>query len=320
MRVMVLGAGVIGTSSAYYLAKAGHEVVVVERHSAPALGTSFANAGGICPGFAGPWAAPGMPTNVVRWLFARHAPLVLRPSLDPHQWRWLIRFLRNCRAERFARNKARMQRIAHYSKACLKELCEETGIAFDHGTGGVLQLFRTEQELAGAARSSRVLEGFGVAHRILDAQGVLAVEPTLRAAAVKFAGGLHLPDDETGDCHKFTVALAELLRRRGVVFKFDTGVKRLRLEGARITSVLTDQGTLDADAYVVALGSAAARTLRPLGLDLPIYPVKGYSVTIDIDGNVPAPRSSVMDEHYKVMITRLGTHLRARRRGRARRR
>jgi D-amino-acid dehydrogenase len=311
MRVMVLGAGVIGTSSAYYLAKAGHEVVVVERHSAPALGTSFANAGGICPGFAGPWAAPGMPTNVVRWLFARHAPLVLRPSLDPHQWRWLIRFLRNCRAERFARNKARMQRIAHYSKACLKELCEETGIAFDHGTGGVLQLFRTEQELAGAARSSRVLEGFGVAHRILDAQGVLAVEPALRAATVKFAGGLHLPDDETGDCHKFTVALAELLRRRGVVFKFDTGVKRLRLEGARITGVLTDQGTLDADAYVVALGSAAARTLRPLGLDLPIYPVKGYSVTIDIDGNVPAPRSSVMDEHYKVMITRLGTRLRA---------
>jgi D-amino-acid dehydrogenase len=311
MRVMVLGAGVIGTSSAYYLAKAGHEVVVVERRSAPALGTSFANAGGICPGFAGPWAAPGMPTNIVRWLFARHAPLVLRPSLDPHQWRWLMRFLRNCRAERFARNKARMQRIAHYSKACLKELREETGIAFDHGTGGVLQLFRTEQELAGAARSSRVLEGFGVAHRILDAQGVLAVEPALRAAAVKFAGGLHLPDDETGDCHKFTVALAELLRRRGVVFKFDTGVTRLRLEGARITGVLTDQGTLDADAYVVSLGSAAALTLRPLGLDLPIYPVKGYSVTIDIDGNVPAPRSSVMDEHYKVMITRLGTRLRA---------
>jgi hypothetical protein len=126
MRVMVLGAGVIGTSSAYYIAKSGHEVVVVDRRSGPALETSFANAGGICPGFAGPWAAPGMPANIVRWLFTRHAPLVLRPRFDPHQWRWLARFLRNCSAERFARNKARMQRIAHYSKACLKELCEET--------------------------------------------------------------------------------------------------------------------------------------------------------------------------------------------------
>jgi glycine/D-amino acid oxidase-like deaminating enzyme len=177
MRVMVLGAGVIGTSSAYYLAKSGHEVVVVDRRSGPALETSFANAGGICPGFAGPWAAPGMPTNIVRWLFTRHAPLVLRPRFDPHQWRWLIRFLRNCSAERFARNKARMQRIAHYSKACLKELREDTGIAFDHGTGGVLQLFRTEEELAGAAKSTRVLAEFGVMHRMLDAKGVLAVEP-----------------------------------------------------------------------------------------------------------------------------------------------
>ena len=311
MRVMVLGAGVIGTSSAYYLAKSGHEVVVVDRRSGPALETSFANAGGICPGFAGPWAAPGMPTNIVRWLFTRHAPLVLRPRFDPHQWRWLIRFLRNCSAERFARNKARMQRIAHYSKACLKELREDTGIAFDHGTGGVLQLFRTEEELAGAAKSTRVLAEFGVMHRMLDAKGVLAVEPALRAAAADFAGGLHLPDDETGDGHKFTIALAELLHRRGVVFKFNTSVERLRLEGARIAGVITDQGALDADAYVVALGSAAARVLRPLGLDLPIYPVKGCSVTIDLDANVPAPRSSVMDEHYKVMITRLGTRLRA---------
>jgi D-amino-acid dehydrogenase len=218
MRVMVLGAGVIGTTSAYYLSMSGHEVEVVDRRSGPALETSFANAGGICPGFAGPWAAPGMPANILRWLFTRHAPLVLRPSLDPHQWRWLIRFLRNCGAERFARNKARMQRIAHYSKACLEKLCEDTGIAFDHGTGGVLQLFRTEAELAGAEKSTRVLIKFGIMHRILDAKGVLAVEPALGAAAAEFAGGLHLPDDETGDCHKFTVALAELLRRRGVVF------------------------------------------------------------------------------------------------------
>jgi D-amino-acid dehydrogenase len=311
MRVMVLGAGVIGTSCAYYLAKAGHDVTVLDRQSGPALGTSFANAGGICPGFAGPWAAPGMPRKVARWLFARHAPFVLRPQLDPQQWRWLVRFLGNCDAERFARNKARMQRIAHYSKACLKELRKETGIAFDHGAGGVLQLFRSEAELAGAEASARVLAEFGVAHRILGAEGVLALEPALRAAALKPAGGLHLPDDETGDCHKFTVVIAELLHRRGVTFKFNTTVDRLLLDGNRIAGVVTDRGETDADAYVVALGAEAARLLRPLGVDLPIYPVKGYSVTVDIDERAPAPRSSVMDEHYKVMITRLGTRLRA---------
>src|SRR5262245_59354743 len=177
MRVMVLGAGVIGMSCAYYLARAGHEVTVVERQGGPALVTSFANAGGICPGFAGPWAAPEMPSKIARWLLARHAPVVVRPRLDPHQWRWLLRFVCNCSAERFARNKARMQRIAHYSKACLKELRAETGIAFDHGTGGVLQLFRTEAELAGAEKSARVLAQFGIAHRFADARDVLAIEP-----------------------------------------------------------------------------------------------------------------------------------------------
>jgi D-amino-acid dehydrogenase len=310
MRVMVLGAGVIGTSCAYYLARAGHEVTIVERQAGPALETSFANAGGICPGFAGPWAAPGMPRKIARWLLARHAPVVVRPRLDPHQWRWVASFLRNCSPERFARNKARMQRIAHYSKACLKELRAETGITFDHGTGGVLQLFRTEEELAGAEKSARVLAEFGVAHRIVDARDVLAIEPALRTAAVSFAGGLHLPDDETGDCHRFTVALTDILRQHGVTLRFDTTVQRLQRDGTRIAGIITDRGTLAADAYVVALGSAAAPMLRPLGIDLPIYPVKGYSLTIDLDGKIPAPRSSVMDEHYKVMITRLGTRLR----------
>ncbi len=311
MRVLVLGAGVIGTSCAYYLAKAGHEVIVVDRQPGPALETSFANAGGICPGFAGPWAAPGIPLEVVRWLFTRHAPLALRPTLDLDQWRWLARFVRNCSPERFARNKAHMQRIAHYSKACLRHLREETGIAFDHGFGGVLQVFRSNEELAGAERSTRVLEDFGIAHRLVDAGGVIAIEPALHGSAAKLAGGLHLPDDETGDCHKFTSALAQLLGQRGVMFRFGTSVQRLLHNGSRIKGIVTDAGTLSADAYVVALGSAATRVLRPLGIDLPIYPVKGYSFTVEIGDNVPAPRSCVMDEHYKVMITRLGTRVRA---------
>jgi D-amino-acid dehydrogenase len=311
MRVMVLGAGVVGTSCAYYLAKAGHEVTVVEQQSGPALLTSFANAGGICPGFAGPWAAPGMPAKIARWLLMRHAPVAFRPRIDPQQWRWLLRFLRNCDPERFARNKARMQRIAHYSKACLTELRAETGVAFDHGMGGVLQLFRTEEELAAAEKSTRVLTQFGIAHRILDANAVFATEPALRSAAVSFAGGLDLPDDETGDCHAFTVALADLLCRRGVTFRFDTNVTRLLIDGGRVTGVATDAGTLDADAYVIALGAETAGLLRSVGIDLQIYPVKGYSVTVTAGDNVPAPRSSVMDEHSKVMVTRLGTRIRA---------
>jgi D-amino-acid dehydrogenase len=311
MRVIVLGAGVIGTSSAYYLTKAGHEVTVVDRQGGPALETSFANAGGICPGFAGPWAAPGMPGKIVRWMLARHSPFALRPRLDPLQWTWLAAFLKNCAPERFARNKARMQRIAHYSKACLTELRAETGLAFDHGAGGVLQLFRTEEELASAEKATRVLAQFGIAHRVLDSAGVLATEPALRDAAVSFAGGLHLPDDETGDCHKFTVALAKLLRERGVGFRFGTNVTGIRADGQRLTGIVTDAGALEADAYVVALGSESAPLLRSVGINLPIYPVKGYSITVAAGDNVPAPRSSVMDEHYKVMITRMGTRIRA---------
>jgi D-amino-acid dehydrogenase len=252
-----------------------------------------------------------MPSKVARWLFSRHAPVVLYPRLDPYQWRWLLRFLGNCTPERFRRNKARMQRIAHYSKACLKTLRTDTGIAFDHGTGGVLQVFRTEEEFAAAESSAHVLVEFGVAHRIVDVQEVMKIEPALRAATVELAGGLHLPDDETGDCHQFTAALPKLLSRRGVAFKYETTVQRLLVEGDRMSGVLTDRGALDADAYVVALGSEAVRLLRPLGIDLPIYPVKGYSITLDVADGTPTPRSCVMDEHSKIMMTRLGGRLRA---------
>src|SRR5215471_2447134 len=237
MKVLVLGAGVIGTTCAHYLSKAGHEVTVVDRQPGAGLETSFANAGGVCPSFAGPWAAPGMPLKVARWLFARHAPLMLRPRLDLHQWRWLAAFLRNCTAERFAHNKARMQRIAHYSKACLIALREETGIAYDHGTGGVLQIFRNDEECEGGERSARVLEAFGVPHRIVSADEARLIEPALAASAISLAGGLHLPADETGNCHLFTSKLAELSRQYGVAFRFDTRVERLAVKGDKLDGV-----------------------------------------------------------------------------------
>ena len=311
MKVLVLGAGVVGTACAHYLSRHGHEVTVVDRQPAPALETSFGNAGGVCPGFAGPWAAPGMPIKVLRWLFARHAPLMLRPRLDIAQWRWLARFLGECRAERFARNKARMQRIAHYSKACLVALREDTGLVYDEGTAGVLQVFRSEEELAGGRRAAAILERFEVAHRIVGTEEIRAIEPALGGNGVRLAGGLHLPDDETGDCHLFTTRLAERLQGAGVAFRFATRITRFLGDGDQIAGVETDRGTLTAERYVVALANDAPALLRPLGIDLPIYPVKGYAITLDEIDAAQAPRSSVMDEHSKVMVTRLGGRLRA---------
>jgi D-amino-acid dehydrogenase len=311
MKVLVLGAGVIGTACAYYLCKAGHEVTVVDRQPGPALETSFGNAGGVCPGFAGPWAAPGMPLKVVRWLFEKHAPLVLRPQFDLQQWKWLAAFVANCSAERFAINKARMQRIAHYSKACLVALREETGIVYDNGSGGVLQVFRTEEELEGAALAAKVLQSFNVRHRIVSAAESIAIEPALATASVSLTGGLHLPDDETGDCHLFTTRLAGLLAERGVTFQFGTTIRAIRTDGGTVTGVDTDHGLLRADSYVVALANDAPALLRPLGIDIPVYPAKGYALTAEISNESRAPRSSVMDEHSKVMVTRLGNRVRA---------
>jgi D-amino-acid dehydrogenase len=311
LKVLVLGAGVVGTTCAHYLAAAGHEVTVVERQASAALETSFGNAGGICPSFAGPWAAPGMPLKVVRWLFSRHAPMSVRPRVDPQQWRWLAQFLRNCDAERWRRNKASMQRIAHYSLACLTELRTQTGITFDHGSGGVLQIFRTAEEVEGGRRAASVLASFDVSHRLVDGAGAARIEPALAGALVDIAGALHLPGDETGDCHRFTTALAAQLAGRGVTFRFNTTVTGLVTEAGRLTAVETTAGRLTADATVVALGCEAVHLLRPLGIDLPIYPVKGYAVTLPVSDGAAAPRSSVMDEHSKIMITRLGDRIRA---------
>ena len=311
MKVLVLGAGVIGTTCAYYLSKAGHEVTVVDRQPGPALETSFGNAGGVCPGFAGPWAAPGMPLKVLRWLFTRHAPLSLRPQFDRQQWRWLAAFLRNCTIERFAHNKAHMQRIAHYSKGCLMALREDTRIAYDHGTGGVLQIFRTSREFDSAHRAVEVLRSFDVKHRLVNPQEVIKIEPALENATITIAGGLHLPDDETGDCRLFTTRLAERLKDQGVVFNFDTPIHGLIKEGDAVAGIMTSRGKLTADCYVVALANDAPFLLRPLGIDIPIYPVKGYAITIKFAHADQSPRSSVIDEHSKVMVTRLGDRVRA---------
>jgi len=310
MKVLVLGSGVIGVSTAHYLAQAGHEVTVVDRQAEPALETSFANAGEVSPGYSAPWAAPGLPLKAIKWLFMRHRPLVIWPILDPAMWIWGLRLLGNCAEARYDVNKNRMLRLAEYSRACLEALRSDTGIRYDERMQGTLQLFRTQSQVDGAAADIAILQHFGVRHELLDRAGCVRIEPALARVQQKIAGGLRLPGDETGDCFKFTQGLARIAAQAGVTFRHGVHIRTVRAEGDRITGVDTDAGPLTADAYVVALGSYSPLMLRSLGIAVPVYPVKGYSLTIPITEAAKAPESTVMDETYKVAVTRLGDRIR----------
>jgi D-amino-acid dehydrogenase len=310
VKVLILGSGVIGVTSAYYLAKAGHEVTVIDRQPKPALETSFANAGEVSPGYSSPWAGPGVPVKAIKWLLMKHGPLVIRPKLDPVMWIWLIKMLRNCTSARYAVNKSRMIPIAEYSRDCLRALRSETGIHYDEREQGTLQLFRDPAQLEHTADDIAVLRQYGVPYEVLDRDGCAAAEPALAAVKDKFAGGLRLPQDETGDCHMFTQALAAEAEKIGVRFSFSVGIQGLNANASRITGVATSNGMLQADAYVLALGSWSPRLVRPLGISLPVYPVKGYSITVPIVDPDRAPVSTVMDESYKVALTRLGDRIR----------
>jgi D-amino-acid dehydrogenase len=310
VKVLILGSGVIGVTSAYYLAKAGHEVTVIDRQPKPALETSFANAGEVSPGYSSPWAGPGVPVKAVKWLLMKHGPLVIRPKLDPVMWLWLLKMLRNCTSARYAVNKSRMIPIAEYSRDCLRALRSETGIRYDEREQGTLQLFRYSAQLDHTAGDIAVLKQTGVPFEVLDRDGCVAAEPALAAVKDKIAGGLRLPQDETGDCHMFTQALALEAEKLGVRFMFNVGIQGLNADATRITGVATSTGVVQADAYVLALGSWSPRLVRPLGISLPVYPVKGYSITVPITDPDGAPVSTVMDESYKVAITRLGDRIR----------
>ena len=310
MKVLVLGSGVIGVSSAYQLAAAGHEVTVVDRQPAAALETSYGNAGEVSPGYSAPWAGPGVPLKAIKWLLMQHRPLVIRPHLDLGLVRWGIAMLRNCTQARYELNKSRMVRLAEYSRDCLKALRAETGIQYDERMQGTLQLFRTQAQLDGTAADIAILRRYGVAFELLDRDGCIRHEPALAGVREKFVGGLRLPGDETGDCFKFTQNLAALALRRGVQFRYGTQVRRIVKAGQQVDRVVTDSGDMRADAYLVALGSHAPLFLRTVGLRLPIYPVKGYSITVPITDASGAPESTVMDETHKVAVTRLGDRIR----------
>lgn len=322
MHVIVLGAGVIGVATAWHLREAGCDVTVVEREADVAQATSLGNAGVIAPGYVTPWAAPGMPGKILKYLFKPASPLIFRPTLDRAQWRWIARWLRECEFERFRVNKQRMQRIAYYSRACLHAFRDRH--PFDYGASrGYLQLLRGAFDVEMVQPALKVLRDAGIAFRELDAAGCTAIEPGLRWARQAPVGGIYLPDDEAGDCARFTRELRALCEANGVTFRLRTALRALdvaagKVRGVRIAACdapddghrARDEAPLAADAVVVALGVDSARLLRPYGIDVPLYPVKGYSATLAVVDDEKAPRAALMDESLKTAITRFGPTLR----------
>ncbi|RQX80433.1 D-amino acid dehydrogenase [Burkholderia anthina] len=319
MHAIVLGAGVIGVTTAWHLREAGSDVTVIEREADVAQATSLGNAGVIAPGYVTPWAAPGMPGKILKYLFKPASPLIFRPTLDAAQWRWIARWLRECEFERFRVNKQRMQRIAYYSRACLHAFRERH--PFDYGASrGYLQLLRGAFDVEMAQPALKVLRDAGIAFRELDAAGCTAIEPGLRWARHAPVGGIYLPDDEAGDCARFTRELRALCEANGVTFRFRTAIRALDVAGGKVRGVRVDSldagaaarrdALLAADAIVVALGVDSAGLLRPHGIDVPLYPVKGYSATLAVVDDEKAPCAALMDESLKTAITRFGPTLR----------
>ncbi|WP_425641780.1 D-amino acid dehydrogenase [Marinomonas gallaica] len=311
MKVCILGAGVIGLTSAYYLAKKGMQVTVIDRQSDVAMEASFANAGQVSPGYSAPWAAPGVPLKAVKWLFQKYAPLKISPELELKKVAWMSKMLRNCTASAYNTNKSRMMALAEYSRDCFIDLRKDIGISYDDGQGGTLQLFRSDAQVDGAQKDINVLRSLGVPHEVLTPAEILAVEPGLAPSIDKFKGGLRLTGDETGDCFMFCQALKKQCESMGVTFLFNTSVEKLIVEQTRIKAIKTLDDTIECDQLLVCLGSYSKEMLKAIGVDVPIYPVKGYSLTVPISDSNFAPISTIMDETYKVAVTRLGDRIRA---------
>ncbi|KXV32314.1 amino acid dehydrogenase [Gluconobacter thailandicus] len=310
MKIIVMGAGVIGVTTAWYLAQEGHEVEVIDRQPGVGLETSFANAGQVSPGYSTPWAMPGLPFKVAKWMTSKHSPLVVRPRFDTAMFRFMGELLANCSEKAYDINKSRMLRIAEYARDKIDALREETGITYDGDQKGLIQLFRTDAQVEHAAEDMRLLAESGIDHQLLNVDEIIAHEPGLAHARHRLRGGLRLPGDQTGDAHLFTRRLAAMAEQKGVKFRLGTNIEAIEATNDSILSIRTSAGRLKADAYVLALGSYSPRLMKPLELRLPIYPVKGYSLTMPITDESRAPVSTVNDETYKVAITRLGDRIR----------
>lgn len=316
MKIVVLGAGIIGVSTAWYLLEHGHEVTVVDRQPDAALETSFANGAQISVSFCEPWAHPSAPLKVLKWLARDDSPLLFRPKLDPHQWRWGLSFLANCTDAAFERNVAQLVALGRYSHESLKSLVAQTGIEYDRLERGILHFFSNQKDFDAAADGVETMRRHGVDRRILSRDELLQVEPSLRGFASYIAGGTYTASDESGDARVFTQQLARLCHQRGARFLYEHELLGIdaaggAVQGVRVGDALSGQrSTLRADAYVAALGSHTAPLLRPLGLYLNIYPAKGYSATFTLRHPERASVVSMIDDTRKIAISRLGDTIR----------
>ncbi|MDO6682702.1 MULTISPECIES: D-amino acid dehydrogenase [unclassified Oceanobacter] len=311
MKILVLGAGVLGVSSAWYLAKSGHEVTVVERRSGVADETSYGNAGMLSYGYCNPWAAPGIPFKAVKWMMQDLAPIMVSPSaFNVSTSAWMLKMLGQCGEDAYRINKNRMLRITEYSRICFDQLQQDRPIHYDQRHQGTVELFRDQEKMDSIGADLESLRECGVEHQVIDHATCIQHEPALANVSQKFVGGLMFPNDGTGDCRKFTQGLAAACRDLGVIFMMDTEVKGLEASGGEIHGVVTSKGRLTADKYVVAMGSYSPMLMNPLGIKLPIYPIKGYSLTLPLLDESKAPQSTVMDEEYKVAVTRFDERIR----------
>jgi len=312
MTTLVLGAGVTGVTTAYYLAKAGHKVTVIERQPGPALETSFANGGQISASHTEPWATPATLPKIIKWLGRNDAPLRFRLKADPKLWSWCARFLMNCPHPRALINAERMLRIALYSRDQLSSLKKDTGIQYDQLNKGILHIYRDLSELTAANKRVQAMNDLGLERHGLDVDACVALEPALKAAAGNdlISGGIFTPGDESGDAHTFTMALADLCIEMGVEFHFDSPIKQLIAKDGRFKGIETQANTFEADSCVVALGSYSPLLLKPLGINLPVYPAKGHSVTLPVTSSKEAPSVSLIQDELKLVYSRLGNRLR----------
>lgn len=307
MQVAVVGAGVIGVCTAYFLAEAGHDVVVIERRNNVAEEASFGEAGILAPCNAAPWAMPGMPGSFFSSLWKSRSPLLLNRTLDPAMWRWIRRWLKECDAARYRINRERMHRIASYSSEITRQLRDRHQLNYEQASG-CLQLFRTERDLQLAQPAFDFLLANDIRHTILDAAATRQIEPALHTDTA-LAGSLHFPEEESGNCPLFTRQIRSLAQAIGVQFHFGSSVKSIHRQDHGI-SLQIDDRSFPSDAVVLAAGIDSAKLLAPLGLHFPAYPVKSYSATAPIRNFESAPVAALMDESYKIAITRMDNRIR----------
>jgi D-amino-acid dehydrogenase len=315
MRVMVLGAGVIGTTAAWYLNRAGHEVTVLERNAGVARETSFANGGQVSVSHAEPWANPSAPLKLLKWLGKADAPLLFRLRADSAQWIWALKFLAECRAKRSARNMIQLLKLGAYSLLCLKDIRRETGIEYDHLTRGIMHFYTSQAALAGALEPARIMSEMGCERRVIDADEMVRLEPAMALFKPQLAGATYTSADESGDAYRFTIGLAERAQSQSVRFRFGVRIQRLLVEGGAMAGVeiAGESGMYEvvkADRYVLALGSFSRQLAREVGVPLDIYPAKGYSATMPILDAAKAPTVCLTDDECKLAFTRLGSRLR----------